>query len=172
MTARLFSALLLPDEVVTSLRRELDNRGGPRAEQGLRWMPVEEWHITLGFYGLDDPRARAEWLRHRLAGSPPPTLRIDGSGTFRGVFWTRVHGIGLAELATAVKPEEDDREFRAHLTLARGQRQPALERWRRWFAGYRSPEWTATEVVLMRSDLNERGLGYSVVERFPLGSRG
>lgn len=84
VTARLFSALLLPDEVVTSLRRELDNRGGPRAEQGLRWMPVEEWHITLGFYGLDDPRARAEWLRHRLAGSPPPTLRIDGSGTFRG----------------------------------------------------------------------------------------
>lgn len=171
-TARLFSALLLPEEVATSLRCELSDRGGLRAEQGLRWMPVEQWHITLGFYGLDDPGQRAEWLRRRLADSLSATLHIDGSGTFRGVLWSQVHGIGLAELAAAVRPDGDARDFRAHLTLARGPHQLALERWRRRFACYRSPEWTATEVALMRSDLDERGSGYSVVERFPLGSRG
>lgn len=169
---RLFSALLLPSVVVTSLLRELDSHGGMREEPGLRWIPVSQWHVTLGFYGLDGPAGRARWLRDRLAGTRPPTLRVEGGGTFRGVFWCQVRGVGLDELAEATRPDDDDRDFRGHLTLARGRRQPALERWRRRFAGYRGPEWTATEVVLMRSDRDERGYRYAVVERFPLGSHG
>lgn len=169
---RLFSALLLPSEVSTSLLRELDSRGGMREEPGLRWMPVSQWHVTLGFYGLDDLSTRTRWLRDRLAGSRVPKLRVEGSGTFRGVFWCRVQGVGLDELAEATRPEEDKREFLAHLTLARGQRQQALERWRRLLTDYQGPQWQATEVVLMRSDRDERGARYTVVERFPLGSHG
>ncbi|EHR60723.1 2'-5' RNA ligase family protein [Saccharomonospora cyanea] len=177
--ARLFSAVVPPPAVLTALRRGLRHTGRVRSP-GLRWTTPEQWHVTLGFYGLDDPGARAEWLRARLTGLAAPVVRIEGSGSFRGVLWVGVHGSGLAEVAEAARPDEERRPYVAHLTLAlarRGARtsqrsaQAAVEQWRRALADVRGPEWTATEVVLMRSDpAGEPGVGprYSVVDRFPL----
>lgn len=181
--ARLFSAVVPPSSALLALRRQLREAGEIRAP-GLRWTTVEQWHVTLGFYGTDDPVARAAWLRERLTGLAAPVVRIEGSGAFRGVLWAGVHGSGLAEVAGAARAEGEERPYVAHLTLARARRgtrapqrlvQAAIERWRRALADLESPEWTATEVVLMRSDpAGEPGAGprYGVVDRFPLDAPG
>lgn len=169
--ARLFSALLPADEVTASLRDELASHREPVGSRELRWATEDQWHVTLGFYGDDDPVARAGWLRERLAGLRAPVVRLSGSGTFPTVLWVHVAGDGLTDVAEAVRTEREQRAFRAHLTLARGGRPGALTAWRRLLAAYASPEWVAEEVVLMRSDAGEHGPVYSVVERFGLVSR-
>ncbi|MEU6644865.1 RNA 2',3'-cyclic phosphodiesterase [Saccharomonospora sp. NPDC046836] len=167
--ARLFSAVLLPDEVVASLQSELDRHPRGAGARRLRWIEAAQWHVTLGFYGLDDPQSRAGWLEQRVTGLPAPTLTLAGGGTFPGVLWTGVLGSGLTELAGAVWPEQDDREFQGHVTLARGDRPQALAAWARLLAEYRSPEWLAADAVLMRSDPKPTGPVYTTVERFRLG---
>ncbi len=80
-------------------------------------------------------------------------------------------GAGLGDLAAAVRPPDEERDFHAHLTLARGDVRAAIARWRRHLADVDGPEWTVTEVELMRSDpAGARGSGprYSTVARFPL----
>lgn len=172
---RLFSALVPPDDVLASLRAELAGRTTTGA---LRWSTPEQWHVTLGFYGPDDEASRTAWLRERLRRAPAPSLRLAGSGTFRGVVWLGVSGTGVTELAARVRSEEDAdrfREFRGHLTVARGSEAAALAGCRRELSGYVSPRWTAREAVLLRSDPGGspgRGPVYRVVARFPLGDAG
>ncbi|MBK1788582.1 2'-5' RNA ligase family protein [Prauserella cavernicola] len=166
--ARLFSALVPPEHVLRSLRAELARHSeGP--SEGLRWSAEKGRHVTLGFYGTDDLASRAGWLRARLAGLGAPVLRLEGGGTFRGVLWAGVRGSGLAALAEAARPGGDDHPFHAHLTLARGSRHPALTAWARLLSDYRSPEWIAGEVTLLRSDPGRGGHTYTTVERFALG---
>lgn len=164
--ARLFSALLPAPAVVASLRKALEGVDGA----GARWTQSTQWHVTLGFYGTVDVAARITWLRARLAGAVAPTVRLTGAGTFPGVLWTAVHGTGLDRLAEAVRPAEEDRPFRAHLTLARGGSPGALARAERALAEFESPPWTPAEVVLLRSDPGEDGPRYTPVERFDLGA--
>lgn len=181
--ARLFSAVVPPPEVLAGVRRELRDAGRSAHSPGrLRWTTAEQWHVTLGFYGTDVPETRAEWLRTRLAGLRSPVVRIEGSGSFPGVLWLGLRGRGLAEVAQAARVDDETRPYVAHLTLALARRGPraaqrrtqaTIEHWRRSLAEVRSPEWDATEVVLMRSDpAPEPGAGprYSVVRRFPLDS--
>lgn len=164
----LFSALLPPAQVVESLRVHL---APLQAEvTGPRWTPPAQWHITLGFYGeQDDPEARVNWLRSALAGHHAPMLRIEGAGTFSRVLYLGVYSEGLTELAAAIGAGED-RPYLPHLTVARTEDDVPGELPRR-LSGFVSEPWTATEVVLMRSERTERGARYSIVERFPLESR-
>ncbi|EID52668.1 2'-5' RNA ligase family protein [Saccharomonospora xinjiangensis] len=181
--ARLFSAVIPPPGVVTALHREL-RQAGHRRSPGLRWTTRARWHITLGFYGTDLIEQRAEWLRTRLAGLAAPVVRIEGAGSFRGVLWMGVRGRGLDEVAAAARPDGENRPYIAHLTLALARRgtwaqerrtQSVIERWRTSLAEVRSPEWAATEVVLMRSEPSREPGGaplYSVVTRFALDAPG
>ncbi|WP_307849547.1 RNA 2',3'-cyclic phosphodiesterase [Qaidamihabitans albus] len=171
MGARLFSALLPCAEVVASLRRELDDRIPP--DPALRWTTARQWHVTLGFYGTDEIDDRAGWLRERLAEAAAPTLWLEGAGTFPGVLWTEVRGTGLAELAAAARPDSearDGRPYRPHLTLARGGTPGRLAVAERALRAYRSPSWSPSEVVLMRSDTGPEGPRYRTVERFGLAA--
>ncbi|MFC4001162.1 RNA 2',3'-cyclic phosphodiesterase [Prauserella oleivorans] len=167
--ARLFTALPLPGEAVDSLRAELARHPCGPGSRRLRWSRPQTWHVTLGFYGMDDPRERSAWLRERLAGIAAPVVRLEASGSFRGVLWIGVRGDGLDELAAAVRPEDEERAFRGHLTLARGDAPAAIRAWARLLGSYRGPAWTAREVVLFRSDAGARGHVHTPVERFPLG---
>lgn len=112
----LFSALLPPSRVVESLRTHLDPLREEVPEP--RWAPPAQWHITLGFYGEDDPEARVEWLGKALAGRSAPTLRLQGAGTFSRVLYLGVYSEGLTELAAAAGAEEE-RPYLPHLTVAR-----------------------------------------------------
>ncbi|WP_245975542.1 RNA 2',3'-cyclic phosphodiesterase [Amycolatopsis palatopharyngis] len=167
---RLFSALVPPADAVRSLREALDGVPG-HAEPGaagLRWIPPHQWHITLGFYGADDPQVRADHLGTTLAGLTAREVRLTGSGTFPGVLWVGVDG-NLGELATATKAateaESGDRPFHPHLTIARHRDRLGSENVANALARYRGPSWTASEVVLFAS---EPGPQYTPIERFGL----
>ncbi|GHF76371.1 2'-5' RNA ligase [Amycolatopsis bartoniae] len=163
----LFSALLPPSRVVESLRTHLDPLREEVPEP--RWAPPAQWHITLGFYGEDDPEARVEWLGKALAGRSAPTLRLQGAGTFSRVLYLGVYSEGLTELAAAAGAEEE-RPYLPHLTVARTAGDVPAELPRR-LSGFVSEPWTAVEAVLMRSDRTGEGTRYSVVARFPLEVR-
>ncbi|SFQ05760.1 2'-5' RNA ligase [Amycolatopsis arida] len=188
---RLFSAVVPPAEAVRSLQAAL--AVAPRGA-GLRWVPSGQWHITLGFYGEDDLVARVAWLRRRLAGLPAPALRLTGAGTFPGVLWVGVDGQLTALAAAAGATVDDptgpasaagttdgttggaagaateDLPFHPHLTLARGRVRSERRRWVDLLAGYAGPRWTATEVVLLSSELGPGGPHYTPVERFALAA--
>ncbi|GAB3477496.1 RNA 2',3'-cyclic phosphodiesterase [Amycolatopsis cihanbeyliensis] len=164
---RLFSALVPPDPVVESLRTALADAP---SDARLRRLPPGQWHITLGFFGEDDPEARAAWLRPRLAGRPMLDLRLAGAGTFPGVLWVGVRSAGLDALAGASGADELDRPFHPHLTVARGHDPGARRRLLSRLRDYRGPWWTATEVVLFASERGGDGMRYTPIERFGLGA--
>lgn len=127
------------------------------------------WHVTLAFLGDDaQPAPVHRSLSARLAGRPRLDLRLEGSGSFgRGPLWIGVGGdlTGLHELAAVVAAAAReagvtlvDRPYRPHLTV--GRRVPDMP-------GYRGPQWRATEVELVRSDLRPRVV-HAVLERYPL----
>ncbi len=161
----LFTALLPPADVADAIEAELGTPG-----DGLRWEPRENWHITLGYYGEDDPFDRSEWLAGRLAGRRAVDVRLENAATFPGVLWLTVAGTDLEPLALAAGAGAEGRPYRAHLTLARFPRaEPRLAQpWTERFAGFTSRGWQATHVALMSSEREPGGPRYQVVRSYEL----
>ncbi|MGW4485483.1 RNA 2',3'-cyclic phosphodiesterase [Amycolatopsis sp. NPDC004368] len=161
---RLFTALVPPPDVVAAVAAVLGEPG-----PGLRWSAAEDWHVTLAYYGEDDPDERVADLVPALAGRTSVDVRLTGPGTFPGVLWLGVAGEGLARLAEAAGADRDDRPYRPHLTLARfaRDRPSAAEPWARRLAGFAGRSWTADEVVLM-GGAGTPGPRYRVLRTFPL----
>ncbi|WP_158843096.1 2'-5' RNA ligase family protein [Saccharothrix deserti] len=146
----LFSAIFPPDDVVEELHDAL--RPVREAHPRLHWQHPARWHVTVRFFGEAEPAGQLAGLERVSA----PVLRLRGSGAFRHVLWIGVDG-ELAELGEAAGVPLD---WRPHLTVARGGGVlPHVE-----FTGR---EWTATEVVLVRS---RRPEGYTVLDRVPLST--
>lgn len=167
---RLFSALVPPAAVVDHLVGWLADRT-PALPPELRWIPVQRWHVTLGFFGDDDdPVRRTRWLRRRTAGRPAPALRLAGGGTFPGVLWAGVAADDdrrFTQLARAAGAGR--RGYRPHLTLARWRSgQPEKDVLTAAVAGYSGPWFTPEAVLLMRSEAGRGGPTYTTVERLPL----
>lgn len=167
---RLFSAFPVPAAATAALRARLATLDAAGAE-GLRWTDPEGWHITLGFYGDDEPRARAAWLAQRLDGLSAPVLRLAGAGAFPGVLWAgvTVESGELTPLAEAVRSPDDHRRFLAHVTLARADHGAELDTPLRELADLRGPAWRPDAVVLLRSEHGSGGPVYTPVSRFGLG---
>lgn len=161
----LFTALIPPDDVADALAAGLGETG-----DGLRWSTRENWHVTLGYYGEDDPATRGDWLAGRLDGRPAVDVRLENAGTFPGVLWLTVAGTELEPLALAAGAGAEGRPYRAHLTLARFPREaPELaEPWVKRLSGFTSRGWQATEVALMSSEREPGGTRYRVVRNFEL----
>ena len=180
---RTFIALPLPPawrdalaDVMGDLRR--------RAPGGVRWVDPAGIHLTLRFLGATPP-GRApqviDGLQTTLAGAEPPTLALDGLGTFprRGptrVLWVGVSGQTdrlerLSVLANATATElgwpAETRPFRPHLTIGRVRdRSAPAERHglREALAAVAvppAPAWTFGHVRLYRSILTPQGAVYS-----------
>lgn len=160
--ARLFSALLPAEPVVADLSAWLD---GVRPELDIRWSSLDNWHVTLGFFGDgDDPVRRAKWLRRRLSGRSAQALRLGGLGVLSSAVVAKVlAGPELAKLAQAAGAGRLG--YHPHLTVARwrGSR-PDLS----GLGDYAGPEWVAGEVVLFESTRGPTGPVYTALERFPL----
>ena len=138
------------------------------AAPGVRWIAPRQWHVTLGFFGADDADRRDAWLRPRLAGMTAPRIRLAGAGTFRGVLWCGVAGDDLDALAEAAGAHSQDRKFHPHVTLARGHPPGGLGNLASYLERHSGPSWTATEVVLLRSDRDHTGSVYTPVAQYPL----
>lgn len=146
---RLFASLHPPDGVLEHLATALetvrlrDDDGG--AAGPVRWSPVENWHLTLAFYG-DVPDGAADELEDGLAelaaSEAPFELRLRGAGVFaHRTLWVGVGGdtedavrlsAGAREVGAAVLGRAESRErARPHLTVGRVADDVRAERSRR-----------------------------------------
>ncbi|MFC7405402.1 RNA 2',3'-cyclic phosphodiesterase [Georgenia alba] len=205
---RLFVCLPLPDQVAGHLDlavqavTTLDPAPAPGAGRpALRWLPAEQRHITLAFYGevadgaVDDLTADLTATAARFA---PPSLRLHGAGVFSGrTLWVGVqheeprgHSAPATLLTDLMAACEDVGErfvpqlerrgrHRAHVTLARS-RDPRrgdgeLRRRSRALAVYAGPVWSAGELLLVRSELGAGKGGsarHTTLAEIPLGGDG
>jgi 2'-5' RNA ligase len=182
---RTFVALPLPDAVLDPLEA---------VQAGLmvgRIVPRENLHLTLAF--LDEqPDAVLDEMHHALrdlAAAPVP-LAVGGLGVFGGarprvLYATVAPDPALARLRSRVRsaarqagitlPHE---RFVPHVTLARFRPSeadvayaalgPILAR----HAGFRAPEVTLYEIVLMASTLAPAGARYEELARYALDGDG
>jgi len=186
---RLFVALDIPEAVrknIAGMRRDLPSIGSQ-----LRWVPPQNFHVTLKFIGSVPPEKLPpiiEALR-RVSLLDQVQLRIRGVGwlvnakTGVMLFATVEDSKPLAALATAIDQQlsllgftPEDRTFMPHLTLVRASRdlpassQTALhdlaEQHRQYDFGSVTPE----EFHLMESTTLPTGAIYSKVESFPLAA--
>jgi len=194
---RLFVAVYPPEKVIahtTAAIGELSIGRAAASGVNVRLARHDQLHVTLVFLGevpdarQDDAEAAvragvARWSRDR-DGTGPPALRLAGGGRFgRGRFtilWLGLRGDvpALRELARDVRRELrrtrlpfDDKPFKPHLTIARpGDRVPAeaVSEDLSALAGYESPQWTAGDLVLVRSHLGPKPR-YDHLATVPLG---
>ncbi|MGC5617274.1 2'-5' RNA ligase family protein [Georgenia sp. Z1491] len=92
---RLFAAIRPPAEVLDHLELPLTNlRLGAGAP--LRWVPVDQQHVTVAFYGEVPDGAVgdvADSLAEAAARHAPLDLRLRGGGSFSGrILWVGVGG--------------------------------------------------------------------------------
>jgi 2'-5' RNA ligase len=141
----------------------------------LRWSRPEQWHLTVKFFGAaPDADALAASVADAVHAREPFTLSLGGGGAFpnqrrASVLWLGVQR-GSDALAIVAAPfSDDDRPFRAHVTLARTSRSrdvraavAALD------ACGESEPWTVAEVVLYESDTRAEGAVHTEVARFRL----
>jgi RNA 2',3'-cyclic 3'-phosphodiesterase len=148
----------------------------------VRWVPRENWHVTLKFLGQTWPRLEG-WVRDRVgevarrSGSVPTRLTAMGSFPGRGrarVLWAGIDdasgalgGIAAA-LDEALRQEfrPEARPFSPHLTVARSEPPVRLPE------GFAEPlppvAFTVDRVVLFRSHLRRPAPRYEPLEIFPL----
>lgn len=165
--ARLFVAVYPPASVVDALAAL------PRAaEPNVRWVPVEQLHVTLRFFGEAD----VESTKHRLAASVaslvPATATLGPRISRLGREVVCVPVAGLDGLASAVAEATadlgappDPRPFRGHITLARLRRRAAC--------GLTGASFTATFVAdrvhLVESVTRREGAQHSTIASWSLG---
>lgn len=186
---RLFVAVDPGERLRADLATRLDTW---RRLWDLGWAPPENLHLTLRFLG-ERPTSRLPALEAALdeaaAAHAPFDLASGGLGVFpdwrrpRVLFLQIVDAGSLAALADTVGaviaahvPDEpdDDRPFRAHLTLARIKRlldRPDREALRA-LAAPPVHAWTVRGLSLVESRLTPRGAVYAARRVFPLAGIG
>jgi 2'-5' RNA ligase len=163
---RLFVAAPLPRDV----RHDLAQRLPRPPEPGVRWVPEEQWHVTLRFLGDADEAQALGALDDLRAQPATATLGPRVSRLGRDVVCLPVVGLDhIAQevrRATAHVGEPPGRPFVGHLTLARLRDRNAC--------GITGTSivlsFPVHEVVLVRSTLEPDGATHETLRRVALGS--
>ncbi len=177
---RLFVALDLP----SSLRTRLSWMSG--GLPGARWVPPENYHVTLRFIG-EVAGWQAEELDHALAGLRAKgfELVLSGVGAFEKggkvtSLWAGVERNPAldhlqAKVETALQRaglERERRRFVPHVTLAKVEGVPA-EKIASWVQGhnlFRSDKVAVEHFTLFRSRLGKQQAIYDAEVEYPLKS--
>jgi 2'-5' RNA ligase len=183
---RLFAAVDPPADACSSLTSVV----GAVRDDRLRWVPVEQWHLTLAFYGeVDEGKVPAlqSALQRAVARTAPFRIRLAGAGTFpRQSTRARVVWVGLDGEVDAIRRLADrcagagrrarismeDRSFRPHLTLARA-RQGAVDASDLIapLSTYAGPWWAVSSLRLVRSHLGS-AVRHETLADLPFASSG
>jgi RNA 2',3'-cyclic 3'-phosphodiesterase len=188
---RLFVALDIPEAVrenLAGMRRDFPSIGSQ-----LRWVPPQNFHVTLKFIGSVPPEKLPPIIEalHRVSLVDRVQLRIRGVGWLvnakTGVilFATVEDSKPLTALATAIDHQlerlgftPENRTFMPHLTLVRASRdlpaslQTALRELAEQHRQYDFGSMTATEFHLTESKTLPSGPVYSKVQSFPFVAAG
>ncbi|MFP5235138.1 MAG: RNA 2',3'-cyclic phosphodiesterase [Acidobacteriota bacterium] len=178
---RLFIAIPVSSEVRGELASLVQR--WQRADDDLRWMPPEMWHVTLQFLGSASAQQYACVADSlRTVSSPPFAVQLGGLGFFEraGIFHVSVER--SAELLTLQQRivtatskcgfVAEDRPYSPHITLARKRgRGAGIQRLKaRVGAGPKFHPFTTREFLLFESFPGSSGSRYEVRVRFALGS--
>jgi len=175
---RLFFAVLLPSEVRAALG------GLQSANDDYRWVDPSTMHITLAFVGEqpEDRLGELERIGGEAARSRPGTLRLGPAGQFGSkraprVLWVDIAGevdrllalqSRLADGLRAARFPVEEREFRAHITLARRRETARGGAPSGWPPGVEHASFELNHLTLMQSRLGPRGATYTRVFEFQL----
>lgn len=188
MSKRIFIAVNLPESAKRKIEQEVERLRPLFYERDTRFLPSENWHLTLSFlaYQSDDSIGKIVSVCQRTAkifSSPkivfekivygPPgkisrMIWLSGSPmTSRGL--TSIKDELENELYDAgVRFRREERQFKAHLTLARFEAAPrgALpEIEKKWPLAFK-----AKTLDLMESHLKRSGAQYEILNNFAFGS--
>jgi 2'-5' RNA ligase len=161
---RLFVAIWPPDDVLDRLA-DIER---PK-DQGVKWVPQENLHITLRFLGDADETEVAGRLDETLL--PTATAVVGPAFDLLGERSLISPVAGVDELAGVVQQalrgvgtEPERKRFQGHITVARLARRarPMRSAGRRFDATF-----DVTEVALVASTLQETGAVYDTVATWP-----
>ncbi len=188
MTVRAFLGLPLPEAYQQELER-LRKRWQYRLRSRLTWTRPGNWHITLKFLGdtqeaavprIQEALECIRWEAFSLKGASggffppapankPPRPRVVWVGLGQGARETaQLAGAVETALAPLGIPAED-REFRAHLTLARVKQAVADDAWGALLQELHALEWPVCAMdrfVLWKSVLGPGGPAYTPLTVF------
>jgi RNA 2',3'-cyclic 3'-phosphodiesterase len=184
---RAFVAVKIPSEVA---RAAYEGSASLREIGGVRWVPAENFHVTLKFLGpmtASQCEALTPALRQIAAAAAPFALALGGLGAFPRLESPRVVWLGivvgreaLADLATQMEEAAaeagfapEGKPYRAHVTLGRVKN---VRETRSLSAALRAPQsavygpFTASSLALMDSERTPQGSRYTIIEEFPFGA--
>jgi len=149
---RLFTAALPPADVADHLEAAL-------ADVPMRYRVAREaWHITLGYYGEEDPDGRIPWVRAKARGLTRPTVALGDMSNFGETLLMRVDNQdgALAALGMTLRWNDKHPDYNPHLTIGKGELVSL---------GYAGPEWTISEIVLLGAEERHE---YTVLDKVTL----
>ncbi len=165
--SRLFVCLWPPEEVVSELE-ELHRKD----QVGARFLPPENWHVTLRFVGDADPNDVAAALDTATFEPTEVTLgpAVDiGNGST--LFVPAQGADDLARSVVAATRHLGDEAIRTrflgHVTLARLKKRANMPR---ALGELVSASWRPTEVALVESTLRPDGARYDTLQTWPIPS--
>ena len=186
MTTRIFAAVFPPQQVIDGLEEYI----GPRreADDRLRWVWPEQWHLTTLFIEHCPDRSLdglLEGLAELAARTRPFAVRLGGGGCFPDPFAVRVLYLGVGNgadslhalsktgraLASSTGAPPDGTRFVPHLTVARTRTRFDGNRWLGILDSFGSFDWEATELRVIRSHRGEgprRRSRYELLAALPL----
>ena len=188
-TERLFLAITLPESVRSRLGENV--RLVSQRTERVRWVPRENIHITLKFFGEMSAERKASivtTMEGVAAKLRPFTLSVTGVKIVRRrrkpqMVWAtvadadeqlqRLHGSAERQLEHSGFVREA-RSLSPHITLARVRdgiapwEERAVEDWARAQREFPALTLTVEDICLMKSDLKRHGAEYTVCKRFEL----
>ena len=164
--SRLFVCLWPPDHVREALE-ELHRKD----QVGARFVPPENWHVTLRFLGGADPDEVAPALDAAVFAAT--TVRLGPAVDIGGERTLFVPAVGADQLAAEVVRVTRDlgdqpirSKFRGHVTLARLKRRANMPR---ALGALVDASWAPAEVALVESTLRPEGARYDTLATWPIG---
>lgn len=184
---RAFLAIEPPEDILQAMSR-LQEKLKREVSGRISWTRPEGWHLTLKFFGdvsMEDVEKISSAVQNRVASGLSLNLKLEKLGVFPDARRPRVLWCGTAgdvsQLSVLQKQLDtdfdalgfpnEDRPFRAHVTLAR-MKDPrgvtglgeALAKHGAFAAG----EFVCRELVLFQSRLTPQGAIYTKLAVFPL----
>lgn len=187
MGIRSFLAFELPPQIRQVLQEVFEK--AKKTSLDARWVRPEGIHLTVVFMGdirEEDVSPIGESVGAVCSGYGPFTVALKGMGCFPNsrnprVLWLGVEGTieRMArfrdEIQGGLTPfgiEEEKRDFRPHLTLARFKKPLKkagdLEKLLTESRGLTSPSCSLNELILFKSDLRPGGAVYTKLRSWPL----
>ncbi len=187
-TIRTFLAIEIPKEILEQFER-VQYRLGRSMTGVIRWAKPGSIHLTLKFFGNiaeRDIRNITDALQAKAPALGPVPVSIGTLGVFPNLSRPRVLWVGMtegvkelaalqAQIETALEAQgftREERPFRPHLTIGRmkaERRIDGLDKAIEDHKGFAAGAFTATEMILFRSDLKPTGPVYTPLAKFKLG---